>query len=151
MGIFYVTVFSTQLTETNSLCAVNSSEICSYGREPFTSRLIAWIMSRLVETTVWQPLVDDLVISVRFLILAFSQGGKELTGDSSDIFCAFLGTLTGWLRTLSLLQPVPCPFMIMQKALLFQVIEYWHFFEVWCQSVQTNYSYMGELFINIPE
>lgn len=128
MGIFYVAIFSTQLTETNSLCAVKSSEICSCGREPFTSRLIAWIMSRLVQPAVWQPLVDDSVISVRFLIPAFSQGGKELTWDSSDIFCAFLGTLTGWLRTLSLLQPVPCLFMIMQKTLLFQIIRVLAFF-----------------------
>lgn len=129
MRIFYVAIFSTQLSETNSLCAVNSSEICSCGREPFTSRLIAWILSRLVQTGIRQPLVDDSVISVRFLIPAFSQGGKELTWDSCDIFRAFLGTLTGWLRTLSLLQPVPCLFMTTQKtSLLFQVIRVLAFF-----------------------
>lgn len=64
----------------------------SHVAESFTPRLTAWIMSRLVQTTVWQPLVDDSVLS-DFALLLSAKKGKELGWDSSDTLCAFHGTL----------------------------------------------------------
>lgn len=93
-------------------------------------------------------------MSVKFLIPTFSQGGEEQTSDSADNFCAFLSMLMGCLRTLT---PTACNVPVCDYTEDFadpnnkNIGLLWGFFEVWFQSVQTKYSYMGELFIKIPK
>lgn len=94
-------------------------------------------------------------MSVKFLIPPFSQEGKSQTLDSSDNFCAFLSMLTGCLRTLT---PAACNVPVYDYTEDFadsnnKNIGFFFFFfsEVQFQSVQTKYSYTGELFIKIPK
>lgn len=116
---------------TNSLkatvCAVNSSEFCSRGREPPTPRLTARIRSWLVQVTVWQPLAGGSVIT-GFVLCFQPRKAKNRAEAHLTPSVHFMAHSQGGLKTLSLLWPLPCLLMRMQKTLLFQVIREFSFF-----------------------